>query len=137
MGVEPYLVASSLEGVLAQRLVRVLCPDCKTEDRSDKATELKEEFNIPAGTPIFQPVGCTECRNSGFHGRHAVFEMMSLGQEIRQRILRNCSSGELMELAIKDGMTTLAEDGWRLVREGITTPDEVLRVTKSEHVNRD
>jgi len=137
MGVEPYLVASSLEGVLAQRLVRVLCPNCKSEDHSDKAVALKETFNIPAGVPIFQPVGCTECRNTGFHGRHAVFEMMSLNQKVRQHILQNCSSGELKELAIKDGMTTLSEDGWRLVREGITTPDEVLRVTKSEHVNRD
>ena len=137
MGVEPYLVASSLEGVLAQRLVRVLCPNCKSEDHSDKAAALKETFNIPAGVPIFQPVGCAECRNTGFHGRHAVFEMMSLNQKLRQHILQSCSSGELKELAIKDGMTTLSEDGWRLVREGITTPDEVLRVTKSEHVNRD
>ena len=137
MGVEPYLVASSLEGVMAQRLVRVLCPNCKSEDHSDKAAALKETFNIPAGVPIFQPVGCAECRNTGFHGRHAVFEMMSLNQKVRQHILQNCSSGELKELAIKDGMTTLSEDGWRLVREGITTPDEVLRVTKSEHVNRD
>jgi len=137
MGVEPYLVASSLEGVLAQRLVRVLCPNCKSEDHSDKAAALKDTFNIPAGVPIFQPVGCAECRNTGFHGRHAVFEMMSLNLKLRQHILQNCSSGELKELAIKDGMTTLSDDGWRLVREGITTPDEVLRVTKSEHVNRD
>ena len=137
MGVEPYLVASSLEGVLAQRLVRVLCPNCKSEDHSDKAAALKDTFNIPAGVPIFQPMGCAECRNTGFHGRHAVFEMMSLNQKLRQHILQNCSSGELKELAIKDGMTTLSDDGWRLVREGITTPDEVLRVTKSEHVNRD
>ena len=137
MGVEPYLVASSLEGVLAQRLVRVLCPNCKSEDHSDKAAALKDTFNIPAAVPIFQPVGCAECRNTGFHGRHAVFEMMSLNQKLRQHILQNCSSGELKELAIKDGMTTLSDDGWRLVREGITTPDEVLRVTKSEHVNRD
>ena len=137
MGVEPYLVASSLEGVLAQRLVRVLCPNCKSEDHSEKAATLKETFNIPAEVPIFQPVGCAECRNTGFRGRHAVFEMMSLNQKVRQHILQNCSSGELKELAIKDGMTTLSEDGWRLVREGITTPDEVLRVTKSENVNRD
>ena len=137
MGVEPYLVASSLEGVLAQRLVRVLCPNCKSEDHSDKAAALKDTFNIPDGVPIFQPVGCAECRNTGFHGRHAVFEMMSLNQKLRQHILQNCSSGELKELAIKDGMTTLSDDGWRLVREGITTPDEVLRVTKSEHVTRD
>ena len=137
MGVEPYLVASSLEGVLAQRLVRVLCPNCKSEDHSDKAAALKDTFNIPDAVPIFQPVGCAECRNTGFHGRHAVFEMMSLNQKLRQHILQKCSSGELKELAIKDGMTTLSDDGWRLVREGITTPDEVLRVTKSEHVNRD
>ncbi|MCH2593009.1 MAG: GspE/PulE family protein, partial [Pedosphaera sp.] len=114
MGVEPYLVASSLEGVLAQRLVRVLCPNCKSEDHSEKAATLKETFNIPAEVPIFQPVGCTECRNTGFRGRHAVFEMMSLNQKVRQHILQNCSSGELKELAIKDGMTTLSEDGWRL-----------------------
>jgi len=137
MGIEPYLVASSLEGVLAQRLVRVLCPSCKSEDRSDKAVALSQEFNIPAGTPVFKPAGCSKCRNTGFHGRHAVFEMMLLNQKIRNRILQNCSSGELKELAIKDGMSTLSEDGWRLVCEGITTPDEVLRVTKSDHVNRD
>ena len=63
--------------------------------------------------------------------------MMPLNQKIRQLILQNCSSGELKELATEAGMGTLSEDGWRLVREGITTPDEVLRVTKSEHVNRD
>lgn len=132
MGVEPYLVASSLEGVLAQRLVRVLCPKCRREDTSDKAKAIKVQFDIPADRPIFTPVGCQDCRNTGFHGRQAVFEMMSLTMPIRQRILQNCSSNEVKELALKDGMRTLADDGWRLVREGITTPDEVLRVTKGD-----
>lgn len=132
MGVEPYLVASSLEGVLAQRLVRVLCPKCRREDTSDKAKAIKVQFDIPEDRPIFTPVGCQDCRNTGFHGRQAVFEMMSLSMPIRQRILQNCSSNEVKELALKDGMRTLADDGWRLVREGVTTPDEVLRVTKGD-----
>lgn len=136
MGVEPYLVASSLEGVLAQRLVRVLCPKCKQEDTSDKAQAIKREFDLPEDTPIFKPVGCQECRNTGFHGRRAVFEMMQLTTPIRQRILQNCSSNEIMELALKDGMKTLGDDGWRLVKEGITTPDEIFRVTKTESVRR-
>lgn len=132
MGVEPYLVASSLEGVLAQRLVRVLCPSCKVEDKSDKAEAVKKEFEFPEGTVIYKPNGCQECRNTGFHGRRAVFEMMQLTQPIRQKILQNCSSNEIKELALKDGMRTLGVDGWRLVIEGITTPDEIFRVTKTE-----
>lgn len=132
MGVEPYLVASSLEGVLAQRLVRVLCPKCRKVDETDKAKALKIQFDIPADTPVFTPIGCQDCRNTGFRGRQAVFEMMAMTMPIRQRILQNCSSNEIKELALKDGMGTLGNDGWRLVREGVTTPDEVLRVTKGE-----
>lgn len=136
MGVEPYLVASSLEGVLAQRLVRVLCPDCKKEDSSEKAKAVINQFNLPADTVIYKPEGCQKCRNTGFHGRRAVFEMMQLTQPIRQRILQNCSSNEIMELALKDGMRTLGDDGWRLVHEGITTPDEVFRVTKTDALRK-
>ncbi len=132
MGVEPYLVASSLEGVLAQRLVRVLCPHCKVEDKSDKAEAIKKEFKFPDGTLIYKPQGCQNCRNTGFHGRQAVFEMMPLTPSIRHKILQNCSSNEIKEIALKDGMRTLGQDGWRLVIDGITTPDEIFRVTKTE-----
>jgi general secretion pathway protein E/type IV pilus assembly protein PilB len=132
MGVEPYLVASSLEGVLAQRLVRVLCPRCRQADQSDKTRALKHQFGIDPDVTVFKPVGCQECRNTGYRGRQAVFEMMALSPAIRQLILQSCSSNQIKDLAINEGMGTLAEDGWRLVREGITTPDEVLRVTKGE-----
>jgi type II secretory ATPase GspE/PulE/Tfp pilus assembly ATPase PilB-like protein len=130
MGVEPYLVASSLEAVLAQRLVRVLCPHCKEEDTTPATQALRAEFRFAANAPIYKAVGCRECRQTGYHGRRAIFEWMDSNNEIRQMILKNCSSGEIREAARRAGMTSLAEDGWRLVGEGVTTPEEVLRVTK-------
>jgi type II secretion system protein E len=132
MGVEPYLVASSLEAVLAQRLVRVLCPHCKQKDTSPAALSLKVQLNFPKDVPIFRAVGCRECRQTGYHGRRAIFEWMDSSNDIRQMILKNCSSGEIREVARREGMRTLAEDGWRLVRNGVTTPEEVLRVTKDQ-----
>jgi general secretion pathway protein E/type IV pilus assembly protein PilB len=132
MNVEPYLVASSLEAVLAQRLVRVLCPHCKTEDESETTAALKKLVNIQPNEIVYKAVGCGECRNTGFHGRQGVFEWMDMNNEIRQMILRNCSSGEIRDVAIKAGMHSLSDDGWRLVRKGVTTPEEVMRVTKDQ-----
>jgi len=134
MGVEPYLVASSLEAVLAQRLVRVLCPHCKQEDTSPAALALKTQIGIPFNTPIYAAVGCRECRQTGYHGRRAIFEWMDSSPEVRKLILKNASSDQLREAAQRDGMRSLAEDGWRLVRGGITTAQEVLRVTKDQSV---
>ncbi len=136
MGVEPYLVASSLEAVLAQRLVRVLCKHCKQVDHSPTAAAFKIKLGIPAGTVIYKSVGCRECRNTGFHGRHAIFEWMDSTTEIRQMILQNTSTDPLRDAARRDGMTTLAEDGWRLVRMGVTTVEEVLSVTTAKEVSR-
>ncbi len=135
MGVEPYLVASSLEAVLAQRLVRVLCRHCREEDHSPATQALKKDVGIPATVPVFRAVGCRECRDTGYHGRHAIFEWMDLDNEIRQMVLKNCSSGQIAEAARRNGMRTLSEDGWRLVRAGVTTPEEVLRVTKDQALN--
>ena len=132
MGVEPYLVASSLEAVLAQRLVRVLCPDCKQEDHSPTTQALKGQLGFPANASIYRAVGCRNCRQTGYHGRRGIFEWMDMTHEIRQMILKNCSSGEIREAASRGGMRALADDGWRLVREGVTTPEEVLRVTKAQ-----
>jgi general secretion pathway protein E/type IV pilus assembly protein PilB len=134
MGVEPYLVASSLEAVLAQRLVRVLCGRCKQEDRSPTAQTFKEKIGIAANTPIYRSVGCEECRQTGFYGRHAIFEWMDSTLEIRQLILKNVSSDVLSDTARRSGMRTLAEDGWRLVNLGITTVEEVLSVTTAKEV---
>jgi len=134
MGVEPYLVASSLEAVLAQRLVRVLCKACKQEDHSPAAQAFKAQVGIPANTTIYRSVGCRECRQTGFLGRHAIFEWMDSDNEIRQLILKNASSDLIRDAARRVGMRTLAEDGWRLVRMGITTVEEVLSVTTAKEV---
>lgn len=135
MGIEPYLVASSLEGVLAQRLVRTLCHSCRIEDHSERVKALRATLKLNPASTIYKAVGCRDCRQTGYHGRRAVFEMLGISYAIRQRILQNCSSGELKELARKEGMRTLSQDGWRLVEEGITTPDEILRVTKDEELS--
>jgi general secretion pathway protein E/type IV pilus assembly protein PilB len=136
MGVEPYLVASSLEAVLAQRLVRVLCKHCKQPDQSPTTQVLKKQLGIPTGTTLYRSVGCRECRNTGFYGRHAIFEWMDSDNEIRQLILKNSSSDQIRDAAQRAGMRTLAEDGWRLVRLGITTVEEVLSVTTAKEVAR-
>jgi general secretion pathway protein E len=134
MGVEPYLVASSLEAVLAQRLVRVLCPQCKQVDHSPTAEAFKAQVGIPAGTTIYRSVGCRECRNTGFFGRHAIFEWMDTDNEIRQLVLKNSSTDQIRDAARKSGMRSLADDGWRLVSMGVTTVEEVLSVTTAKEV---
>lgn len=135
MGVEPYLVSSSLEGVIAQRLVRVLCQHCKQVDDSGPVQAFKAQVGLPPDTVIYRPVGCAACRNTGYFGRHAIFEFMEITNEIRRMVLQNRSADELREVARAAGMRTLAEDGWRLVRQGITTPAEVLRVTKDQNLS--
>jgi type II secretory ATPase GspE/PulE/Tfp pilus assembly ATPase PilB-like protein len=132
MHVEPYLVASSLEAVLAQRLVRMLCPHCKTEDKSEIAAALKARLGYPQSQIFYKGVGCGECRQTGFHGRQAIFEWMDMNNEIIQLLLKNSSAGEIRVAAVRNGMKSLSDDGWRLVRMGITTPEEVMRVTKDQ-----
>jgi type II secretory ATPase GspE/PulE/Tfp pilus assembly ATPase PilB-like protein len=136
MGVEPYLVASSLEAVLAQRLVRVLCKHCKRPDDSPTAQAFKAQLGIPATTTIYKSVGCRECRNTGFYGRHAIFEWMDADNEIRQLILKSGSTDQIRDAGRRAGMRTLAEDGWRLVGLGLTTVEEVLSVTTAKEVAR-
>jgi type II secretion system protein E len=136
MGVEPYLVASSLEAVLAQRLVRVLCEHCKQVDNSSKADALKESLDIPSSAIFFRSVGCSECRRTGFTGRRAIFEWMNTNAEIRQLLLHRGSTDAVREAAQRDGMKTLAEDGWRLVERGLTTVEEILSVTTAKEISR-
>ncbi len=135
MGVEPYLVASSLEAVLAQRLVRLLCKHCKQVDDSPTAAAFKAQVGIPANTRIYRSVGCRECRNTGFHGRRGIFEWMDTDNEIRQLVLNSRSTDEIRTAARRAGMKTLADDGWRLVRQGETTVEEVLSVTTAKEVS--
>lgn len=135
MGVEPYLVASALEGVLAQRLVRTLCLGCRVEDISPATLRFKEEIHLGSDVPLFRPFGCERCRQTGYFGRRGVFEFLVLNEEIRRMVLESHSSGEIREAAHRDGLRSLCEDGWRLVSLGVTTIDEVLRVTKDERMN--
>jgi general secretion pathway protein E/type IV pilus assembly protein PilB len=132
MNVEPYLVASSLEAVLAQRLVRVLCPHCKAEDTSEISGALKEKLGYPQSQVFYKAVGCGECRHIGFHGRQAIFEWMDMNNEIIQLLLKSSSAGIIREAAVRNGMKSLSDDGWRQVRMGRTTPEEVMRVTKDQ-----
>ncbi len=128
MGVENYLVSSTLIGVMAQRLVRRICNHCRTEDRKNR--ELVQEFGIDV--PLYRGNGCEHCSNTGYMGRIAIFELLTINDEIREMIMDKATARELRQKAVQQGMRTLREDGLIKVKKGITTIDEVLRVTQVE-----
>ena len=134
MGVEPYLVASSLEMVAAQRLVRLICPQCKEPLPGDEVQKLRGEFGREVPEVVYRGAGCRSCQGTGYHGRQGVFEMMPVTDEIRALILSRSSSRELRKVATRQGMSSLRDDGWRLIREGRTTVEEVIRTTKDEEL---
>jgi len=123
MGVENYLITSSLVAVLAQRLVRVICPECRRPDGVRMTPEGQE-------IETFRGEGCERCFGSGYVGRLGIFEMMELSDEIRKLIMGGADSVEITEAARRNGMGNLREDGWAKVRQGLTTADEILRVTQ-------
>ena len=135
MGVEPYLVASSLEAVLAQRLVRLICKHCRAALPEADAAKVRQEYGLEQLDSLWAGQGCRECQNTAYRGRTGVFEFMEIGEEIRDMILQRASSGAIRHAAQRRGMKSLREDGWRLVVEGRTTIEEVLRVTKDELLN--
>jgi general secretion pathway protein E/type IV pilus assembly protein PilB len=134
MGVEPYLVASSLELVAAQRLVRLICPKCKTELPQSDTEKLRADYGEKIPKTLYRGAGCRNCQGTGYRGRQGVFEMMPVNDEIRALILDRASSRDIRKAATRQGMSSLRNDGWRLVGEGRTTAEEVLRVTKDEDV---
>jgi type II secretory ATPase GspE/PulE/Tfp pilus assembly ATPase PilB-like protein len=117
--------------------VRVLCTHCKVEDRSDTTAAIKQQLGFPSDLQVFKAVGCRECRNTGYHGRHAIFEWMDMNGQIQEKILKNASAGEIRTIAIQHGMRSLSDDGWRLVGQGITTPEEVMRATKDQTLGKE
>ena len=136
MGVEPYLLASSLLGVISQRLVRTLCPECKQlSEASEKEIELMQlnaTYDLSHHRPsIAHPVGCPACRHSGFVGRTGIYEVVELDNQVRQLIHERASEVEL-EKYVRRSMPSLRDDGVRLVLEGKTSLDEVLRVTRED-----
>ena len=141
MGVEPFLIASSVLAILAQRLVRVICPACRasTVPAQEIVRELGRtaEFWIRDGGQFARGAGCETCCDSGYRGRTGIYELLPLDDTIRELIMQRANANMIKAAAIKRGMRTLLQNGSQKVLEGVTTAEEVLRVTQdSEHAER-
>jgi type II secretory ATPase GspE/PulE/Tfp pilus assembly ATPase PilB-like protein len=137
IGIEPYLVASSVETFIAQRLVRVICPYCKVEDTAlqpelRKQIALGLSLNSIDEVKIYRGKGCHECNSSGFVGRTAIYEILLVDEEIKELITKRMPSNQIKKIAMHKGMLTLRQDGWKKVISGSTTPEEVMKVTPIE-----
>lgn len=134
MGVEPFLISSSVECFVAQRLVRLICPKCK---QSAKMTpEITKEFGLQlqdlSGVAIFEGKGCEACKMTGYQGRQGIYEFLIMNDEIREMVVTRATASQIKAKAIKLGMRTLRQDGWEKIKKGVTTPSEVIRVTQEE-----
>jgi type IV pilus assembly protein PilB len=136
MGIEPFLVASSVNCILAQRLARRICPECKEKDTEVTKQALLDgglsEAEI-AGAQIFKGRGCRNCSETGFKGRVAVYEVMELTEELKEFVLNGASAMELKREAVRGGMTTLRRSSLNKLLEGVTTLSEVLRVSAADN----
>ena len=135
MGVEPFLVCSTVEGIMAQRLVRTLCEECR-ESVELQPSDVPADFPVDecraSGGKISRAVGCRHCRNTGYSGRIGIYELLEVNDEIRALAQERTATNLLKKAAIKAGMQTLRHDGWQKVLSGKTTVEEVLRVTKAD-----
>jgi type II secretory ATPase GspE/PulE/Tfp pilus assembly ATPase PilB-like protein len=136
MGIEPFLAASSILVVLAIRLVRLLCPHCKR--RINVEPVIFEQLGINESLcdveTVYGPVGCPQCRHTGFAGRTGIFEILHVTEPIRELIQRRVATGNIKAAATAEGMKTLRQDGWRKIKAGITSVDEVLRVSHADEL---
>ncbi len=134
MGVEPFLLASVVRVFIAQRLVRTICQKCKTDAGYpiDYLNEIGAEF--PPDLKYYRGAGCDSCRQTGYQGRVAIFEICPISEGLRRMIIRRATGTELKQRAIRDGMVTLRQDGWRRVIAGQTTVEEVVRVTQADEL---
>ncbi len=134
IGCEPYLISSSVICFIAQRLVRVLCPSCKKS--ATLLPGLAEAFNLTVQqareASCFEPVGCELCQMTGFHGRMAIYEFLIVTNDIRKLIQARASAQDIRLQALKQGMIPLRQSGWQKVCQGLTTPEEVIRVTRDD-----
>lgn len=133
IGVEPYLVASSINCFIAQRLVRLVCPECKVEKKVD--AELLREFGIEEGLDkvvACEGKGCEACKFTGYRGRTGIYEFLLMNEEIKDMVLHRASSDQIKKKALKLGMHTLRMDGWKKIKAGLTTIEEVIRVTEED-----
>ena len=131
MGVEHFLLSSTVRGILAQRLVRVICPSCKEIDNTAAAREELKHLGLPDNDgPIYRGRGCEVCSNTGYYGRIGIYELLVIDEEIRKMVLKDVDSTQIREVAKKRGMMTLLEYGLQRIKDGVTTLSEVLRVTQ-------
>ncbi|MCA9307273.1 MAG: type II/IV secretion system protein [Phycisphaerales bacterium] len=131
IGLEPFLIGAAVNAVLAQRLVRRICPNCRTQSTpTDEMLEFLELQGLPANA-LFEGAGCDKCRNTGYQGRVGIYEMLVVTDHLRDMIARNPNVTEFRRLCRERGMVTLREDGLKKVSEGLTTIEEVLRVTEA------
>jgi general secretion pathway protein E len=130
LGVAAYLVASTVDAVLAQRLVRTTCPSCRREVAPDPALARRVDLAAIGVTRLWAGAGCDACRGTGYRGRTGIYELLVMDAELRREVQQRRGSEELRTLALQKGMRSLFEDGLRLVRSGVTTIDEVLRVAR-------
>ena len=128
MGIEPYLVGDSLVGVIAQRLVRRLCPDCKRLVYADEDQKKILGLNVEGDLPIYEPVGCEGCNNTGYRGRIGVYEIMQVNAALRAEIAAGARADQIKKVALEHGMETLAMSAARLCKEGITSYKEALKI---------
>ena len=135
MGIEPFLVASTIEAVMAQRLVRSLCKKCRqpySPNQEDLPSDFPWELYQELNQPLYMPGGCKDCRQLGFAGRQGIFELCATTDDVRQLAHDRASSWEIRQAALAGGMRTLRQDAWMKVLSGTSTVDEVLRVTKGD-----
>jgi general secretion pathway protein E len=130
LGIPAYLINATLLGVMAQRLVRTLCPHCKEETQisSDDWQQLVAPWKVSLPAKIYKPVGCLECRNTGYMGRQGLYEILLLSENLKQKITSDCDIIEMRKQAMKEGMRTLRLSGAQKIAAGLTTIEEVMRV---------
>ena len=128
MGVEPFLISSTMIGSMAQRLVRRICSKCKADYEPDRA-HLPRDLELAPGDKLWRGTGCPNCRNTGYRGRSGLYELMEMSDAISEKIIERAPSQQIVAVAKQGGLRLLREDGWDKVRQGITTPDEVVLCT--------
>ena len=133
MGIEPYLVSSSVECFIAQRLVRLICPECKIEVKSDP--RILKEFGANEDAKnlvVYEGKGCEACKFTGYRGRTGIYEFLLMHEGVKDLIIKRASADQIKKKALELNMHTLRMDGWEKIKKGLTTINEVTRVTKED-----
>jgi general secretion pathway protein E len=132
MGIEAYLITSTVRCFIAQRLVRRVCPECRkpVAVTPQMISEFKGQVEFQEGLTIYEHAGCDACHMTGYSGREAIYEFLLVNDDIRKLILERATTGEVKAAAVCAGMKTLRQAGWNKVKEGVTTLQEVIRVTQ-------